>query len=858
MFFVRLRTAVICGLILLLATSSMASSPFLDYRTDSWFLPQSPSVTGGPVAGLFNPAAFALNDVSGSDFWWNDGNVRGGLDNYGLGFGRGVNFAMNTTTFGTHAESYKIYDYQVGLAGGARDHTFGLGYRWSRGETQRTARERALVIGAASRKRNWLTYGTATTISLESQSAQFLFDVGLRPFQKDFLTIFADWAVNEDEVFFKEGSWSAGLEVRPVDGVHLGFRARELPGSNDLEYSAMAGITMGFMNASAMSRYNEDGDLLRRHYLLRASPPFKGLPDPNLLPTKKAVYLPLSLENKVLTYQKYRLFDDKRVAWLDLLPLLNAVRDDDKIDIFVLNLASFSGRPSLIWEFRQKLLEIRAAGKEVIVHTDRTTASTYYLASSADVITMDPMGSINIPGLALSRSYLKGTLEKLGIGFQAHRYFKYKSAVETLSRDSMSEADREQRQRIVDVIYESLRDGMAEGRNLSVQQVDGLIDNKSTLMASEAHAANLIDDITRWESLLRKLAVQRNARPATHIPDNFHRKYWDSQWGQPKKIPVVYAVGTCAMDSGIKGRATSAYLRGLVHDPDVAAVVLRADSPGGDPLPSDLVAEAIRMLREAGKPVIISQGDVAASGGYWISMNGTKILTTPLTITGSVGVISGWVWDDGFSEKLGITSDVVSRGEHADLYANVNLPFLGGIPRRPMNEGELARTEEVIRGMYDQFVTAVANGRGMTTDAVHEVAQGRVWMGGDAIANGLCDNFGSLDDALQLARQEAGIADWREVEIVEYPPRPLIQRPSFGPKLPGLFGIGERINRQLAQLYGVGADTVPATVEVPLGAPGLNAYDVEYLQSLTDNMGGASLLLSPDLLPEDWRQVEQE
>ena len=295
-----------------------------------------------------------------------------------------------------------------------------------------------------------------------------------------------------------------------------------------------------------------------------------------------------------------------------------------------------------------------------------------------------------------------------------------------------------------------------------------------------------------------------------------------------------------------------------MHDPDVAAVVLRADSPGGDPLPSDLVAEAIRMRREAGKPVIISQGDVAASGGYWISMNGTKILTTPLTITGSVGVISGWVWDDGFSEKLGITSDVVSRGEHADLYANVNLPFLGGIPRRPMNEGELARTEEVIRGMYGQFVTAVANGRGMTTDAVHEVAQGRVWMGGDAIANGLCDNFGSLDDALQLARQEAGIADWREVEIVEYPPRPLIQWPSFGPKLPGLFGIGERINRQLAQLYGVGADTVPATVEVPLGAPGLNAYDVEYLQSLTDTMGGASLLLSPDLLPEDWRQVEQE
>ncbi len=854
---VRLRAGLVFGLMLLMTTTALATSPFLDYKSDSWFLPQSPSVTGGPVAGLFNPAAFALTDVAGADFWWNDGNIRSGLDNYGLAFGRGLNFVMNTSTFGTHADSYKIYDYQLGLAGGTRDHTFGLGYRWSQGETQRTAREKALVIGAASRKTNWISYGTSGIFSLDSKSAQFVFDVGLRPFQQDFLTLFADWAVNEDEAFFQDGSWSAGLELRPTDGVHLGFRARELPGSSDLDYSVMAGLTMGFLSASATSRYDQDWNRQTNHYLVRSHPPFKGLPDPQLIPSKKAVYFPLNLENKFLTYQKYRYFDDKRVAWLDLLPLLNAVRDDSKIDILVVNLASFDARPSLIWEFRQKLLEIQAAGKEVIVHTDRTNSRTYYLASAADAITIDPFGHIAIPGLALSRSYLKGTLEKLGVGFQAHRYYKYKSAVETLSRDSMSEADREQRQRIVDVIYESLRDGMAEGRSLSAAQLDGLIDSKATLVAREAKEAGLVDDITRWDGLLRKIIVQRNARVATHIPNDFQRRYWDSQWGQPARIPVVYAVGSCAMDSGIKGRATSAYLRKLVHDPNVVAVVLRADSPGGDPLPSDLVAEAVRQLREAGKPVIVSQGDVAASGGYWISMDGTKILTTPLTITGSVGVISGWVWDDGFAEKMGVTSDVVSRGEHADLYANVNLPFLGGIPRRPQNEAELARTEEVIRGMYGDFVAAVANGRGLTTDAVHEIAQGRVWMGGDAVANGLCDSFGTLDDALELARELAGVKDWREVEIVEYPPRPFIQWPDFGLKLPNLFGLGERLNQQLARLYGLdGGEAAPATVELPLGAPGLTAYDVEYLQSLTETMGGASLLVTPDLLPDGWQEQD--
>lgn len=849
-----------------LALPAVAGKPFLDYRSESWFLPQSPSVTGSPAAGLFNPAAFALSDVAGGDFWWDDGNVRRGLDNYGLAVGRTLNFAMNTTTFGNHAESWKIYDYQLGLAGGTRGHTFGLGYRWSRGETQRTARQQALVIGAASRRRSWLSYGMSGLIGLESGAAQYVFDLGLRPFQKDFLTLYADWAVNDDQAFFRDGSWSAGMEVRPVSGLHLGFRAREQADGSDVDYSALVGVTLGFTNFSVLPRYNNDGDLQRTHYLIRSNPPLPGFSDKALSLGHKTTYYPLSLENKVLTYQKYRYLDDKRVAWLDLLPLLNAVRDDESIDIFVVNLAGFDGRPSLIWEFRQKLLQIHAAGKEVIVHTDRTNPRTYYLASAADRITMDPMGSLSIPGLALSRSYLKGTLEKLGIGFQAHRYFKYKSAVETLSRDHMSEADREQRQRITDVIYETLRDGMAAGRRLTSDRLDEITDEQGELVAGEAVAAGLVDQQLRWDALLKGLTAQRGAHPLPGVPNHYNRRYWDRQWGQPVKIPVVYAVGACDMDTGIKGRDTSAYLRGLVQDPDVKAVVLRADSPGGDPLPSDLVAEAVRQLKAAGKPVIVSQGDVAASGGYWISMDGTRILTTPLTITGSIGVISGWVWDNGLAARAGITSDEVHRGEHADLFADVRLPLTGlGLPRRPMNESELARTETVIRGMYDQFVDGVATGRGLSHDAVHEVAQGRVWMGGDAIDHGLCDSYGSLDDALNLARQTAGVANWREVEIVEYPPRPLIQWPGFGPSVPGMFGLGSSL-AHLVQLVagslGGGADAAPATVAGPeavtgaaglSGMSGLSGYDVDYVRCMARTRGQAALLVAPDVVPEAWQ-----
>jgi protease-4 len=849
------RAVALCSLLLLTAASgaqaARTSRPFLDYRTESWFLPQSPGVTGGPAAGLFNPGAFALTDIGGADVWWNDRSVRSGLDNYGFGLGRTLNFAMNKTTYGDEARNQQVYDCQIGLAGGTRGHTLGLAYRWARGDA---GRERSLVLGAVSRRRNWLSFGTAAVLSLESPAAQYVFDLGLRPFRRDYLTLSADWSVNDDETFFRDGHWGAALEVRPLNGVHAGLRAREGAGGR-VDYAAVAGVTFGFTGFSALLQFDHDGHHRQTSYLLRSNPPLKGLGLPSLMPGRKTAYYPLNLENKFLTYQKYRWFDDDHVAWLDLLALLNAVRDDKDIDIVVVNLAGFSGRPSLLWEFRQKLLEIRAAGKEVIAHTDNTRAGTYYLASAADTVTMDPFGTMHLPGTALSRSYLKGTLEKLRVGFQEHRYFKYKSAVESLSRDHMSVADREQRQRIVDVIYEEMRDRMAEGRGLTADRLDAVTDTLAELTAAEAKSAGLVDEVTRWDALLRKLAVERNAGALAHVPNHYRREYWDEQWGRPVKIPVVFAVGPCDMDEGIKGRATSAYLRQLVHDPDVKAVVLRADSPGGAVMPSDLVAEAITQLREAGKPVIVSQGDVAASGGYWISMNGTEILTTPLTITGSIGVISGWLWDDGFAAKMGVTSDAVQRGRHADLFTNVSLPFLGGIPRRPMTDEELVRVEHMIRGMYGDFVAAVARGRGLDRDRVHDLAQGRVWMGGDAVANGLCDRFGTLDDALNLAREKAGIAAWREVEVVEYPPRPLIKWPSFGPRLPGLFGLADGVNRQLERWYGLTRDCQPAAaVAVPLGAPGLTTGEVEYLQSLIRTQGNAALLVGPDLLPEGWQQ----
>ena len=855
------RTALAVLALLLIGIPAVAddsSVPFSDYRNESWFLPQSPSVFAGPGAALFNPAAWSINDKTGMDTWQIMNRDNRDNNQYGTSFGRNLGFAMQTKTLREADKDLRIFDYLVGLSGGNQRRSIGFSYRWARGDTDEIPRQQALSAGIIMRPSRWLTYGVSGIKSMESDAGQYVLDFGVRPFGRQWLAVFGDWAVNQDQAFFGEGAWGAGLELRPFKGVHLGGRIREQVDSPHLQYSFFMGLTLGMTQFSSQPLYDRNGNHQNTTFLQRSTPSIPGLSIPALqFRGKRNHYYPIHLGNRILTYQKFRYFDDKHVAWLDLLQVLNHLRDDDDLDGVVLNLTGFRGRPSLLWEMRVKLEEIKNTGKEIIIHIDRPNPTVYYLATVADRISLDPWGNVSLPGLALSRSYLQGTLEKLGIGFQEFRYFKYKSAMETFSRSDMSEADREQRQRIVDVIYEEIRRGTTAGRRLSEQQFDGIVDELAILGPNEALEAGLIDVIGRWDELPEWLGDERDGKFISTKKKPYKRRYYDQEWGAPLRIPVVFAVGTCAMDSGIRGRATSAYLRSLVNDPNVPAVVLRADSPGGDPLPSDLVADAVRQLKEAGKPVIISQGDVAASGGYWISMDGSEILTTPLTITGSIGVIGGWVWDDGIAASAGITSDAVQRGKHADLMTSVNFPFLGGLPRRPMTEEELARVKTVITDNYDVFVTAVATGREMTEEAVGEIAQGHVWMGGDAIANGLCDRFGTLDDAIQLAREMGGVPDWRHTEVVEYPPRRKFALPSLFPRLPSLLGLDEVTENWWAGLQKDAESVAPDAAEYEallnrMSGLGLSAAEVDYLQSISSTPGKPLFMVSPDWLPAGW------
>ena len=251
----------------------------------------------------------------------------------------------------------------------------------------------------------------------------------------------------------------------------------------------------------------------------------------------------------------------------------------------------------------------------------------------------------------------------------------------------------------------------------------------------------LVDELGKWdgvENMIQELEGRKLATVSTKYFE-FYRPPRESHWGNRRQIALIYAVGVCAMDEGINARKLSGYIDAARKNRKIEAVVFRVDSPGGSGMASDLVSEAIKKCAEE-KPVIVSQGAVAASGGYWISMYADKIVASPATITGSIGVIGGWFYDQGLKGKLGMSTDFVKVGKHADLGFGATLPLLGiGIPDRNLTEDEFARMKYQITDFYRQFVEKVAEGRKMEYDEVDEIGQGRIWLGTDGKETGLVD-----------------------------------------------------------------------------------------------------------------------
>jgi protease-4 len=489
-----------------------------------------------------------------------------------------------------------------------------------------------------------------------------------------------------------------------------------------------------------------------------------------------------------IKYQKYIFFDDSQTLSRILFDIDKATKDKS-IKGIVINATGLASNREILWEIREKLREFKLSGKQVIMFLERGGISDYHFASIADKIIIDPQGMISLEGYILSRSFYKNMLDKLGIGFEELRYFKYKSAAESYAREKMSDADREQRQKLVDDWYEITKREVCESRKFTPEQFDSLVTGEMAYVPTLAIEKKLVDTVGRWvdvDKIVQSWDKSAGFTSNRGLENDF--KPFDDRWSDSrKKIAIIYAIGACAMESGIKARTLVNDVKAAMEDSSIKAVVLRVDSPGGDAMASDYIAEVLRNNTK-NKPIIISQGSVAASGGYWLSMDGHVIVASPMTITGSIGVIASWMYDKGAAKDLGITTDYVKSGKYADMGNSFLLPIIPiGLPVRNLNEDERGFFQKSITSMYKDFVGKVAKGRKMKYEEIENVAQGRVWSGLDGKKNGLVDELGGMWKAIEIAADRAGLNMSKDdIQFVELPKREAFD---FSALFGGMFSI---------------------------------------------------------------------
>jgi protease-4 len=443
---------------------------------------------------------------------------------------------------------------------------------------------------------------------------------------------------------------------------------------------------------------------------------------------------------------------------------LGAAAKDDRIKgMLITGNISASGYASsfaALAEVRRALVEFKKSGKPVMAHLFRADANDLYLASTADEILLDPYGQVDMAGLASEGVFFAGAMEKVGLEAQVVRVGKYKSAIEPFTSREMSPASREQLQVLLDSAWTTLRDEIASARGLAPDALQALVDSERFFSGEAAVKAGLVTRVAYQDEVIDELKRRTESKPDA---ENFARVAMASYAKRahpaaPKSasgkaagvVAVVYAEGVIVDGEGgegeIGGKRFARELRRLRQDPKVSAIVLRVNSPGGSASASEHILREVRLARET-KPVVVSMGGYAASGGYWISSFGDHVFAEPTTITGSIGVF-GLIFNAAeLTQKLGVSFDVVKTGRYADMLSI----------SRAKTEDELALIQRDVDHIYRDFLSRVAEGRKLDPALVAELAQGRVWIGSDALTRGLVDEMGGLEDAIRYAAKKAGV-----------------------------------------------------------------------------------------------------
>ena len=455
--------------------------------------------------------------------------------------------------------------------------------------------------------------------------------------------------------------------------------------------------------------------------------------------------------------------NDQIIGLHDLLLAIENAAQHPNIEGIILQADFISAGWSQIREIRNALLRFKTTEKFIYAYHDIASQKSYYLTSVADSIILNPAGMIEFKGLASEVLYYKDFQDQYGLKMEVIRHGKYKSAVEPFLENEMSDDNRFQIKTLLSDLWETLRDEMAETRNLSPSALDTLAIDSKIAVPLDALEAHLVDQLG-YENDLEAMVKERlgiSAEDSVSYVSTASLLGNASQYNSEIKdrIAVVYAQGTILYgpesESYISQEAFVKAFETLAKDDWIKAVVLRVDSPGGSALTSELLWQAIEKVK-AKKPVIVSMGNVAASGGYYIAAGADQIFLDPLTITGSIGVFATLPNASGFLASKGI------RAERVETHPN----GLGYSFFSPMTDNFRTQTEKGIEQTYVLFKDRVAEGRSLTAREVETLAQGRVWSGNQAVAQGLADQLGGIQDALNAAAQAAGI---QEYNVMTYP-----------------------------------------------------------------------------------------
>ncbi len=450
----------------------------------------------------------------------------------------------------------------------------------------------------------------------------------------------------------------------------------------------------------------------------------------------------------------------------DILKNIDKASKDNKIKGIYIDIPSFQGGLATVEEIRNALLAFKKSGKFIYAYGDFYSQGSYYLASTADKIYLNPEGQVALNGIASESMFFKGTLEKLEIEPQVIRHGKFKSAIEPFILEKMSPENRVQVAAFVDPIWKHISDEICKSRKIDQSTFKNMVDSMQLENAADAKRLKVVDETAYFDEFTAQVARKMGIKSNKELPLislSQYSKTTDKSGVKlaMAKIAVIYAVGDIGNGEGndetIGSDRLSATIRKARLDDKIKAIVLRVNSPGGDALASEEIWREVSLAKKS-KPVIVSMGDLAASGGYYISCAADKIVAQPNTLTGSIGVF-GLLFnaEKMLKNKLGVTTDIYKTNPYTDM----------GTIARPLTSSEAIILQKEVDRIYDVFTRRVAEGRGMSQAMVDSLGQGRVWSGINALQNGLADTLGGIETAISIAAKQAKLTEYRIIQLPE-------------------------------------------------------------------------------------------